>query len=98
MVESKVRERVRRGRVGEIVRRDVHGLEARDRTLGRRGDAFLQIAHLGGERRLVTDRRRRTAQQCAHLGTGLRETENVVDEQQHVLVLLVAEVLRHGQR
>ena len=38
------------------------------------------------------------AQQRRHLRTGLRNAENVIDEQQHVLVLLVAEILRHGKR
>ncbi len=33
-----------------------------------------------------------------HLGAGLHEAEDVVDEQQHVLVLHVAEVLGHRQR
>src|SRR6185295_15155412 len=45
--------------------------------------------------------RRRTpisAEQRRHLGTGLHEPEDVVDEQQHVLVLYVAEVLRHRER
>ncbi len=64
---------------------------------GRR-DALLQLTHLVGQRGLVTHRRRHAAQQRGHLGTGLREPEDVVDEQKHVLLLLVAEVLRHGQR
>ena len=36
------------------------------------------------------------AEQCGHLGTGLGEAEDVVDEQQHVLAL-VTEVLGFGQ-
>ena len=31
------------------------------------------------------------------LRSGLREAENVVDEEQHVLTLLVTEVLRHAE-
>ncbi len=98
MVESKVREGVRRRRIGEIVRRHIHGLHGGDRTLGRRGDALLERAHFGGERRLVTDRRRRAAEERGHFGTGLREAEDVVDEEEHVLVLLVAEIFRHRER
>ena len=64
----------------------------------RGGDALLEIAHLGGERRLITDRRRRAPEQRAHLRARLREAENVVDEKEHVLVLLVAEILRHRER
>ncbi len=64
---------------------------------GRR-DALLQLTHLVGQCRLVTHRRRHAAQQRGHLGASLGEPEDVVDEQQHVLLLLVAEVLRHRQR
>src|SRR3712207_8065581 len=40
----------------------------------------------------------RSTQQRGDLRAGLGEPEDVVDEEQHVLVLLVAEVLRHRQR
>jgi F-type H+-transporting ATPase subunit beta len=38
-----------------------------------------------------------TTQKGRHLGTGLGETENVVNEEQHILTLLVTEVLGNGQ-
>ena len=38
-----------------------------------------------------------TAQQSRHLRACLGEAEDVVDEEQHVLILDIAEVLRHGQ-
>ena len=63
-----------------------------------RGDPLLQLAHLVGQRRLVAHRGRHPAEQCGHLRAGLGEPEDVVDEQQHVLLLHVAEVLRHRQR
>ena len=47
---------------------------------------------------MVTDGARRAAEQRGHFGTRLRETENVIDEQQHVLVLFVAEIFGHGER
>ena len=87
----------RRG-VGVVVGGHVHGLQRRDRTTLGRGDALLQLAHLVGERGLVTHGRRHAAEQRRHLGTGLHEPEDVVDEQQHVLVLHVAEVLGHRER
>ena len=62
-----------------------------------RGDALLKGTHLIGQVRLVTHGGRHTTQQGGHLGTGLGEAEDVVDEQQHVLVLHVTEVLCHGQ-
>ncbi len=44
----------------------VDRLHRGDRTLCGGGDAFLQRAHVGGERRLIADRRRNTAQQRRH--------------------------------
>jgi peptide chain release factor 1 len=76
----------------------VHGLHGGDGALLRRGDALLEEAHLVGEGRLVTDGRRRAAEERGHLGAGLREAEDVVDEEEHVLVLLVAEIFRHRER
>ena len=64
----------------------------------RRGDALLERAHLVGEGRLVAHGGRHPAEQRGDLGAGLREPEDVVDEEQHVLLLHVAEVLRHRQR
>ena len=64
----------------------------------RRGDALLEHAHLVGEVRLVAHGGRHAAEQRGDLGAGLGEAEDVVDEEQHVLVLHVAEVLRHRQR
>ena len=92
-----VGEHRRRRRVGEVVRRDVDRLHRGDRALARRRDALLQLAHLGLERRLVADLRRHAAEQRGDLGAGLHEPEDVVDEEQHVLALDVAEVLRHRQ-
>ena len=70
----------------------------RDRALLGRGDALLQVAHLGGQRRLVAHRRGHATQQGRYLRARLREAEDVVDEQEDVASLLVAEVLGHGQR
>jgi peptide chain release factor 1 len=57
----------------------------------------LHLAHLVERRRLITDRRGHAAEQRRHFGSRLREAEDVVDEQEHVLVLHVAEVLGDGQ-
>ena len=57
----------------------------------------IHATHVCGERRLVTDGRGNTTQEGRHLRTGLGETENVVDEEEHVLALLVTEVLRDGK-
>jgi hypothetical protein len=88
--------RVCRGRVGEVVGRHVDRLHRGDGSLVRRGDALLQLAHLGRECRLVADGARHPAEQRRYLRAGLDEPEDVVDEEQHVLAL-IAEVLRHRQ-
>ena len=62
----------------------------------RGGDALLQRAHVGRERRLIAHRRRNAAEQRRHFRAGLGEAEDVVDEEQHVLAL-VAEVLGDGE-
>ncbi len=86
-----------RGRVSQVVGGNVDGLHRGDGALAGGGDALLQSAHLGGQRGLVADGGGHTAQQSRHLGAGLSEAEDVVDEQQHVLILHIAEILRHGQ-
>ena len=86
-----------RGRVGQVVRRDVDRLHRGDGTGLGGGDALLQRAHLGSQRGLVADGGGHAAQQRGNLAARLGEAEDVVDEQQHVLLALVAEVLRHGQ-
>ena len=91
-----VRERGGGRRIGQVVGRHVDRLHRGDRTLLRGGDALLQRAHVGRERRLITHRGRNAAEQRRHFRAGLREAEDVVDEEQHVLAL-IAEVLRDGQ-
>ena len=92
-----VRERRVRRRVGDVVGRHVDRLQRRDRAASGRGDPLLQVAHLAGEVRLVP---RRSA--CGRAGSRPPnppgEPEDVVHEQQHVEVLLVAEVLSHRER
>ena len=57
----------------------------------------LHGTHVSGQSWLITDSGRNTTEQGRHLGTGLSESENVVNEEQHVLTLLVAEVLGDGE-
>ena len=76
-----VGESIRRRRIGQIVRRDVDGLDGRDRAFFGGGDAFLEIAHLRRECRLITDSRRRASEQRRHFRACLRETKDVVDKQ-----------------
>ena len=87
-----------RRRVGVVVRRYVNRLQRGDRPLAGGGDSLLQRPHFRRHRRLVAHRGGHSAEQRGQLGTGLDKAEDVVDEQEHVLVLDVAEVLAHGQR
>ena len=95
-VRVKVRERGRRGGVGDVVRRDVDRLDRRQGASLRRGDPFLERGHLLRERRLVAHGARHAAEKRRDLGARLHEAEDVVDEDQHVRALGVAEIFREG--
>lgn len=68
-----------RGRVSQIVSRDVDGLDGGNGTLGGGGDTLLHDTHVDGESGLVTDSGGDTTEKSGHLRTGLGETENVVN-------------------
>merc|ERR1719230_2173855 len=61
------------------------------------GNTFLKGTQIGGESWLVTYSGWNTAEQGRHLRASLGESENVVDEKEHILVLLVSEVLSDGK-
>src|SRR5439155_24734168 len=92
-----MREGCGRRRVGQVVSRNVDSLKGRDRAFLGGGDSFLQRTHLGRKGRLVTNGASGAAEQGRHLGASLRKTEDVVDEEQHILVLLVAEIFCNGK-
>eukprot|EP00756_Hemistasia_phaeocysticola_P019160 Hpha_TRINITY_DN15643_c1_g2::TRINITY_DN15643_c1_g2_i1::g.101236::m.101236/K02835/prfA, MTRF1, MRF1; peptide chain release factor 1 len=92
-----VREGRRRRGVSDIVSRHVDSLHRGDTALHGTRDTLLKHTQVLSQRRLVTDSSRDTTQQSGHLGVRLRETEDVVDEQQHVLSRHVTEVLSHRQ-
>merc|ERR1719474_1855641 len=75
----------------------VDGLHRCDGSLLGSGDTLLHGTHVSGQSGLVTDSRGDTTEQGRHLRTSLGEPEDVVDEEQHVLALLVAEVLGNSQ-
>ena len=86
-----------RGRISQIVSRHVDGLDGSDGSLLGSGDTLLHLSHIYCQRGLVTDGRGNTSEQGRHLGTSLGETENVVNEEQHILTFLVTEILSDGQ-
>jgi len=84
-------------RIGQIISRYVHSLYGGDGSLLGGGDTLLHTTHISGEGRLVTYSRGDTTQKRRHLGTGLSETEDVVDEKEHILTFFVTEVLSNGK-
>src|SRR5205814_6110330 len=84
--------RRRRG-IGDVVCLNVDRLHRSDRSVLGRGDALLQIAHLGCEGRLIADGARHAAKKRRDLRASLRKPEYVVDEDEHVGVLDVSEIL-----
>lgn len=85
------------GRVSQVIGWDVDSLDRGNGTLLGGGNSLLQGTHIGGQGWLVTDSRWNTTQQGGHLGTSLSESENVVNEQQHILTFFVSEVFSNGQ-
>ena len=61
------------------------------------GDTLLHGSHVSCKGRLVTNSRWDTTKQSRHFAAGMGEPEDVVDEEKHVLTLLVAEILGNSQ-
>jgi hypothetical protein len=80
------------GGVSQIVSGDVDGLDGGNGTLGGGCDTLLHDTHVDGEGGLVTDSGGNATKKGRHLGTGLSETENVVNEKEHILALNITEV------
>ena len=85
------------GRVRQVVGRYVHGLNGRNSPGLGVGNALLQLRQLGGQRGLVAQARRHLAQQARYFHPRLNETEDVVNQQQYIALLLVAEVFGHRE-
>ena len=61
-----------------------------------RGDALLELAHVGAECWLIADGAGHAAEQRGNFGVGLHEAENIVDEKDDVLAFVVAEIFGDG--
>merc|ERR1719439_272689 len=79
--------------VRQVIGWHVHSLDGGDRPLGGGANPVLHTTDLPLQGGLVADGRRNTAEKRRHLGTSLGESENVVDEQQHILPSDIAEEL-----
>jgi len=88
---------VRGGGVGEVVGGDVDGLDGGDGPRRRVADALLEFGEVRGQRGLITQPGRKQAHEARHLLAGLDEAEDVVHHEEHVLPLVIPEVLGHGE-
>src|SRR5580704_15954879 len=93
-----MREGMHRGWVGEIVGGNIHSLNRGYGAACRVGDALLKRREFRAHCGLITQTRGHLAHQTRDLRSGLNEPEDVVDEQQHVAMLIVPEVFRHRER
>src|SRR5262249_39837801 len=91
-----VSERRRWRGIGQVVGGNVNCLYRGDRAFLGGSDALLQFAHFCGEVWLVADGAGHAAEQRGNFRAGLGETEDVVDEQQRVGALFVAEIFGDG--
>ena len=85
------------GRVGQIVRRHVNRLYGGNGTVLGGGNALFQLSELSRQSRLITDGGGHSSEQSGYFRTCLHIAEDVIDKEQNVLILHVAEVFRHGK-
>merc|ERR1712050_346622 len=85
------------GGISQIISRHEDSLYGGNGSLPGGGNSLLHTTHVSGQSRLVTYSRRDTTEQSRHLRTSLSKSENVVDEEKHILTLLITEVLSDGE-
>src|SRR6266852_160140 len=83
----------RRG-VGVVVGGHVDGLHRSDGAGLGGGDALLKFADFGVQVGLITDGGGHAVEERGNFRAGLNEAENIVDEEEHVEMLLIAEIFR----
>jgi hypothetical protein len=86
-----------RGGIGKIISRDEHSLDGSNGSGSGSGNSFLEGTQISGEGGLVTDSGGDSTEEGRHFGAGLSESEDVINEQKHILVLFVSEVLSDGE-
>ena len=87
----------RRSRVCQVIGRYINCLHRCYRTFLCGCNSFLKCTQFICQCRLITYCGRHTSQQCRYFGTCLYETENIINKEQHVLMLFITEIFRHGQ-
>merc|ERR1711892_106561 len=86
-----------RGRICQVVSWHVDGLHGGDGSLLGGGGTLLHATHVGGKGWLVTHSRGDTAEKGRYFGTSLGESEDVVNEEEHILTFLVTEIFSNGE-
>ena len=61
------------------------------------GNSLLEGTQIGGKSWLISYSRWDSTKESRHLRASLGEYEDVVDEEEHILVLLISEVLSDGK-
>jgi len=83
--------------IGQIISGHIDGLDGSDGSVLCGGNTLLEGTHIGGEGGLISDSRWDTSEKGGHFRASLGESENVVDEKKHILVLFISEVLSDGE-
>ncbi len=86
-----------RGRVSQVISRNIDRLHRGDRTLLGRRNPFLQFSHLRRQVGLVTNRRRHPSKQRRNFRTSLGEAEDIINKKEHILALFITKIFRHSQ-
>jgi hypothetical protein len=85
------------GWIRKIVSGDIDSLDRGNGTVLGSGNTFLHTTHISGKSGLVTDSRGDTTQKGRDLRTGLGETENVINEEKHILTFIITEIFSNGK-
>merc|ERR1719461_1283826 len=86
-----------RGRIRQVISRNVDSLDRGNGSFLRGANSILHGTDLPLQSRLVTDSGRNTSEQRTDFGTGLRESENVVNKKQNILSVDIPEVFGLGE-
>jgi peptide chain release factor 1 len=85
------------GRIGKIISWHIDGLYRGNGTSLGGGNSLLESTKIGGESGLVTYSGWDTTEKSGHFRASLGESEDVVDEQEHILVLFISEILSNSE-
>ncbi len=83
--------------VSIVIRRNINCLKRGNRAMFGGRNPLLQLTHFRSQSRLVAHGRRHTPQQRGNFHSGQSIPVDIIDKEEHILVLNVAEVFRHGQ-